>query len=360
MSKRSFGLGAVLLALAGFGLFWFRPRPEVRPIVISTGLKTRAESIAFSPDSKTLAIGVSMFHGRPGLPTGEVQLRDAATGSLQTTLPMRYGVSATFSPDGNSLAITGATVKLWDLKQARFIPFSKGAPVGYSIIFSSDGKMMATGCWDTKDMTKFGSSHRKVKLWNAATGQLLRTLNAHVTAPVAFSPDGRTLAAGSYPEGVQVWDVPTGKLKYAVPAKWSHVISDVAFSPDGRIIASGDGTEAHLMDAETGRLLTTLTPPSKRVFALAFSPDGKTLATGGPHFHRKWFWQNRDSGPHGQSSQPVQRDSTGEICLWDVASGSLTRTLTSGHWVLSVIWSPDGKTLASMSDDDTVRLWRLP
>ncbi len=352
MSKRSFGLGAVLLALVGFGLFWFRPRPEIKPIVISTGTRTRAQSIAFSPDSKTLAVGVSMFRATPGLPIGEVQLRDVATGGMRQTVPMKYLPSVAFTPDGNSLAITGATIKLWDLKQARFTPFSKGTPVGYWIVFSPDGKVMATSGWDTDDKVKAGSAYGKVKLWSAETGQLLQTLNARATAQVAFSPDGRTLVAGSFPEGVLVWDVPSGKLKYGVLSKPHSGISAVVFSPDGKIIASADSIEAQLLDAQTGRLLGTLTPPSRRVFGLAFSPDGKTLATGGPHFHRKWFWENKPSTP--------QDDSSGEICLWNVASGSLTRTLTSGHWVLSVIWSPDGKTLASTSDDDTVRLWRLP
>ncbi|MET9180762.1 trypsin-like peptidase domain-containing protein [Kitasatospora aureofaciens] len=191
-----------------------------------------------------------------------------------------------------------------------------------SVAFSPDGRTLAAASGD-----------KAVLLWDAATGATRTPLTGHTAAvsSVAFSPDGRTLATGSGDQTVRLWDVATGTTRTTLTGHTSTVFS-VAFSPDGRTLAAGGGDQTvRLWDVATGTTRTTLTGHTSTVFSVAFSPDGRTLAAGG-------------------GDQTVR--------LWDVATGT-TRTTLTGHTsaVNSVAFSPDGHTLATGSGDQTVRLW---
>ncbi len=276
------------------------------------------------------------------------------------------GINAiALSPDGKTLASAGQDfhVKLWDIAAQKEratlrhnanprIPKEQvrahDNPV-QAVAFSPDGKTLASGSMDAT-----------VRVWDLATGEdktILRCHNIYVIA-VAFSPDGETLAAagGAAPAAfdrtirwsfdevpkderyyreigeIKVWDVATWTERRIFQSDTGRVNS-VAFSPDGTVLAAGlrEGT-IRLWDLATGRERACFRG-NGQVKAVAFSPDGKTLAA-----------------VHGAAQAAPPKDAQDRVQLWDLASGQV-RAQFHGltGTVSSVVFSPDGHTLATAS-----------
>jgi len=275
--------------------------------------------------------------------------------------------SVAWSPDGKTLASGSAdnTVKLWDGGSGQLLYTLSGhSSVVLSVAWNSDGKTLASG-----------SSDNTVKLWEAGSGQLLRTLGGNFSSvtSVAWSPDSKTLASGSEDGTVKLWDAGSGQVLRTLSEHSSAVLS-LAWSPDGKTLASGsEDKTVRLQEAGSGQLLRTLIGHSSFVWSVAWSPDGKTLASGGAdntvklwevvsgQLLRTLIGHSSDVlsvawSPNGETLAGGSEDHT--VKLWEAGSGQLLRTL-SGHSseVWSVAWSPNGKTLASGSGDNTVKLW---
>ena len=285
-------------------------------IATLTGHTDVVEALAFSPDGTRIASGSH---------DGTARLWDVESEQRIATLPGDADsrlVSVAFSPDGKHLASVSSRVSLWDVEtEQRIATFRGDQPL--SVSYSPDGKTLAVGTWNST-----------IELWDVATRQRSAILQGHTggVTSVAFSADGRLLASGSYDTTVRLWNVRM-RQQTANLQRHTGVVFSVALSPDGTRLASGseDGT-VRLWDTPTRTEMVVLVGGSLGVRSVSFSPDGALLASG---------------------------DVQGGIYLWDVVLQTQIAHLGSASGVSSVSVSPDGRVLASGQMDGTITLWDI-
>jgi RNA polymerase sigma factor (sigma-70 family) len=243
------------------------------------------------------------------------------------------------APDGETLAAAaGKAISLWDPatgKRRRLLT----VPGTWfrCLAYSPDGRMLAAGGGDNQ-----------IYLWDLTSGKVVRRLQGHRPSNawdgihrVVFCKGGQRLISSGADGTIRLWDMKTGK---EVRQFQGHqgVVSALALSEDGRALAAAsnradEGGEVLVWDVATGNRLRRL-PHPHQVWAVALSRDGKTLATGS-----------------GEIGKP------GEIRLFRVDTGKLIRSWHAHrHWVWAVAFAPDGRSLASGGYEGTVRRWQVP
>lgn len=189
-----------------------------------------------------------------------------------------------------------------------------------------------------------GNSNGTISVWNFPSGQLKTTLQGHTEAvnALAASADGKVLASGSDDQTVKIWNLETGAVVRTLSGH-SGAVSTVAVSPDGQFVASGSWDKTiKIWNAKTGELLRTLTGHSGLVNAVAIAPTPPIPPLG--------------KGGLGGVLASGSKD--GSIRLWNLATGQEIRTIGGKNLaVLSLAFTPDGKSLAAGNSNGTVGLW---
>lgn len=309
--------------------------------VVLSGHTDVVWSVAFSPDSKTLASASE---------DGTIRIWDIATKQPPHVLRgdgLGFRTLA-FTPDAKRLVSgSGNALQLWDLRTWAQVRSLKGHTGDVtSVAISPKGDVLASASYDAT-----------VRLWDLRSGHPIRTLTeeppyGHPVISIAFSPDGRSLVSGGEDAALTIWDVSTGAVRRLLGREkgglFGQVIGEVktvAWSSDGRSVASaGTANFRHeiepdlkiaLWDPETGVMRRKIgTGEGQFVGAIAFSPNGELLAAG--------TWRTYD------------------VRLWRARTGAPVQTYQGhGGYILTVAFSPDGKLLASGDADTTVRLWPI-
>ncbi len=296
-------------------------------------------------------------------------------------LPFYYlNQAVSFSPDRKAVVVTEGRriARLWDT--------STGSPIGVPlrhdrpvrmVAFSPDGRTVATASHDpTSGLTdsKLGS----IRLWDAADGRPLGPpiWQHRWVSALAFSPDGRTLAAGDYGQDVRFWDAATGRVARP-PIAQAGIAFSLAFSPDGKTLAAGTVEPmngARLWDLETGRPIGEPMPHANWVVGVEFRPDGRALLTRSNDATAR-LWDARTARPLGAPmphqgapcaafSPDGRRLATAgrletEVKIRDAATGRTLPGATLGHAALvtALAFSPDGGLLGVGCNDGSARLW---
>jgi tetratricopeptide (TPR) repeat protein len=387
--KRWLWVGIATIVIGSLALLL--TRPQIRSLFLSSAnilpLPSSTMSIS-TATTKTSLIDVGT--AVPG----------AASETIGPTQPLRYTETQTLEPTEDlptptqQVSIQSTTLR-------------GHTDIVWSVAWSPDGTMLASG-----------SEDQTARIWDALSGDEIKTLRAHreevdygSVESVSWSPDSTQLATPGWSGRISIWDIDDAQItRLLVPETWSfrnawspdgktivsvkrssinllsfssgrlylfsetYEISDYKWSPDSSHVATGHQGFVLIWDTQTGATIATLRPqPSiQNQCHIAWSPDSNQLFLGCGNYYSLWnvinveeIWSYSSSNVGCAAWSPNNSmiavgKTDGGISILDAETGERLHELT-GHTsvVLSVDWSPDGTKLASGSADKTIRVWQF-
>ena len=323
----------------------WNPNTWKEPVTLDSGYTEWVRAVAFSSDSTT--VSTAMFNNT-------VQIYDVNTGDKLkefTDAHQKVTRAVSLSPDATLLAChpeqgnivfnakqkwhteylyeRHEKIQIWDLEDGQELPPLINA-YG-SIVFSPDSKTIASG-------TNRSGWGDRMAIWNVRTGKKTRQLPS-IDNVLTFSPDGTKLVAEGESLSFEtlIWDVESSDISHRL----KEDVDTAAFSRNGTMLATVYSYDITLWDTETGKMLHKILPRGENTTqgsAITFSPDGSILLV--------------------SKVSPVMSFPSDFIEIIDIMTGDTLRSLP-GHTepIETLVFSHDGKTLASGSMDGTVLLW---
>ncbi|HNN95493.1 MAG TPA: hypothetical protein PKI03_24615 [Pseudomonadota bacterium] len=361
----------------------------------------RASLLVMQPgqDSSALALAIRAVapNLRAGLPVPQLAKEGLMTAFAvaRNSQPL-HGHSdrvdtAVFDPSGMRVltASTDRTARIWDAHTGRqLMLFAGHRAMLTTAVFSPDGALILTT-----------SADGTARIWEVASGRLVHELLGHgkVIEMGQFSPDsGRVLTAG-HDGTARLWEVRSGRLLLTLAGHTDRVTAAL-FSRDGRrILTTSWDRTARIWDSESGQSLRTLVGHGDRLNLAAFSADGTRVATTSwDQTVRLWSVTEPAPPPSSKPALPGQpapaapaapatefislphderiqalvfspdgkwlasAGANGMLNLWDAREGKLKARL-NGHYgsIFGLDFAPDSQHFVSTGSDRTVRLWNV-
>ena len=327
------------------------------------GPKERVRQLAFSPDGARLAAETA---------NGTIRLWEVTTGRILKDLTQQskwaWGLLM-FSKGGKTLACQGkaADIELWDVEtQTLRVTLDRMDTQMSMLAFSPDAKTVASA-----------NLNGEIKVWDANTGDevsVFRTAHAAWLDALAFSADGSTLASGDI-AAIRFWDTLTFTQRANTIKVRGALFGAWAFSPDGSTVTTADRfrfekrtrdafvkesvlSTLSLWDTRTGRRLSGFGIEWHEGEAPVLPGQKKTAMSTGGMDGPVVFSQNGYMLATALNSERATKDNRFTVHLWETPHGKLHFTL-KGHTdkVNALAFTHQGHTLASASDDGTIRLW---
>lgn len=279
-------------------------------------------------------------------------------------------MSVAFSPDGKYILSAGEDriIKLWETATGQLVrTFSGHSKMVTSVVFSPDGKNVLSASWD-----------RSVRLWDVETGREVKSFKGHtaIVTSVAFSPDGRHVLSASSDTTIKLWDMGSGKEMRTLAGHQGPVVAAI-FTPDGKQVVSAGNDKwglvsLRLWDLETGRNAFTREMKGTRIVTMALLPEGKRVL----HDYTRTRIDCLDLGT-GKSRRVISHqkgvnaiaasldgklaisgDITGLVKVFDVSTGKTIKDYRKDSIeIWSIAYSPDGRYVLSGGRDGTLNLW---